>query len=83
MLISNNLTKKDLDSVQKTVGRASIKFQMKDGTEAGDLVIENERLKTTVLLLQQKLQANKDTQEMADLYKDKYRKCELDRDDLN
>lgn len=31
--------------------RASAAFQMSDGTEAGDLVIENERLKNTLLIL--------------------------------
>jgi hypothetical protein len=35
-----------------------------DGTEAGDLVIENERLKTTVAVLNGKLKSQEDSEEI-------------------
>ena len=38
-----------------------MKFELKDGTEAGELVIENDRLKTSLLILQQKLRVQDDT----------------------
>ena len=38
-------------SVKHTIARASVKFELKDGSSAGDLVIENERLKTSILVL--------------------------------
>ena len=38
-------------NVRSSIARASMSFNLKDGTEAGDLVIENDRLKTTVQIL--------------------------------
>ena len=35
-------------------------FKIADGTEAGDLVIENERLKSTLMILNQKLKVTQD-----------------------
>ena len=35
--------------------RASLAFELKDGTEIGDLIIENERLKTSLELINSKL----------------------------
>ena len=43
------------------MARASVAFQMNDGSQAGELVIENERLKSTLLILNQKLKTNADT----------------------
>ena len=37
-------------------------FQLADGTEAGDIVIENERLKSTLAILNQKLKVGQDTE---------------------
>ena len=37
--------------MRKSIARASMSFNLKDGTEAGDLVIENDRLKTTIMIL--------------------------------
>ena len=51
---SDNLSKVR-NSVKQTLARASVKFELKDGSEAGSLVIENERLKTTILVLTEKL----------------------------
>ena len=42
-------------TIGDTIGRASVKFELKDGSQAGELVIENERLKTSIMVLQQKL----------------------------
>lgn len=38
-------------SVRNTVARASVAFNAGGGTQAGELVIENERLKSTLLIL--------------------------------
>ena len=37
--------------VRKSIERASMSFQLEDGTEAGDIVIENERLKNTLQIM--------------------------------
>lgn len=37
-----------LNAARASISRASLSFQLPDGAEAGDLVIENERLKTTI-----------------------------------
>jgi len=48
-----------LNKFRQTVGhaisRASVKFELKDGSDAGNLVIENERLKTSIEVLTQKM----------------------------
>ena len=41
--------------MRQSIARASMAFELKDGTEAGDMIIENERLKTTLGLLNSKL----------------------------
>ena len=48
-----NLGQQALDnkSVRGSIARASVSFKIADGTEAGDLVIENERLKSTLMIL--------------------------------
>ena len=35
-------------TVRKSIERASISFKLDDGTEAGEVIIENERLKSTI-----------------------------------
>ena len=42
-------------SIRHSIARASVSFKIADGTESGDLVIENERLKSTLMILNQKL----------------------------
>lgn len=42
-------------TVANTLARASMRFELKDGNDAGEVLIENERLKTSILILQQKL----------------------------
>ena len=42
-------------SIRNSINRASVSFKLAGGTEAGDLVIENERLKSTLMILNQKL----------------------------
>jgi hypothetical protein len=56
MALDPEAINKQREVVAETLARASGSFQLKEGTEAGALVIENERLHTTILLLQQKLQ---------------------------
>lgn len=70
---------KQRESVADTIARASSKFQMGDGTEAGSLVIENERLKTTIMVLTQKLQTQTHTgDEMEKFQKnDRHQKNEI------
>ena len=46
---------KDSASIRNSINRASVSFKLEGGTEAGDLVIENERLKSTLMILNQKL----------------------------
>ena len=48
-------TKTMRKSITNTIHRASVKFELKDGSDAGNLAIENERLKTTIMVLQQKI----------------------------
>ena len=48
--------------VRKSIERASVSFQLADGTEAGDIVIENERLKSTLQIMNQKLKVSSDTE---------------------
>ena len=38
-------------SIRHSIARASVSFKIADGTESGDLVIENERLKSTLMIL--------------------------------
>ena len=40
---------------RKSIARASVAFQLKDGTEAGDMIIENDRLKTSLAILNGKM----------------------------
>ena len=51
MAIDSNAINKQRATVANTIARASLKFQLKDETEQGSLVIENERLKTTIMVL--------------------------------
>jgi hypothetical protein len=44
-------------SMRNSIARASTRFELADGVDGGQLKIENERLKTTILVLTQKLQA--------------------------
>ena len=46
--------------VRKSVARASVSFNLAHGTEAGDLVIENDRLKTSVAIINSKLKRQED-----------------------
>jgi len=39
-----------------------VSFSLPEGTEAGDVVIENERLKATLNILNQKLKVSQDTE---------------------
>ena len=41
-------------------------FKIADGTESGDLVIENERLKSTLMILNQKLKVVTDLETQID-----------------
>jgi hypothetical protein len=52
--------------VRNLIARASQSFDLKEGTAASDLVIENERLKTTLMILNQKLKMQNDEQDVRD-----------------
>ena len=45
-------------------------FQLADGTEAGEIVMENERLKATLQILNQKLSVYTDQQNIIDRLKE-------------
>ena len=49
---------------------------MKDGSQAGELAIENERLKTSILVLQQKLKLQDDSDSTNRKLKDQMRDYE-------
>jgi len=49
-------------SAKSSIQRASVSFQLAKGTEAGDIVIENERLKSTLEILNQKLKVSQDNE---------------------
>ena len=49
------------NTIGQAITRASVKFELKDGSDAGNLVIENERLKTSIMVLQQKLKVQDHT----------------------
>ena len=51
MALNPNQNSAARQSVANTIARASMKFELKDGTEAGELVIANDRLKTTIMVL--------------------------------
>ena len=46
--------------MKNSIKRASVAFKVADGTEAGSVVIENERLKSTLAILNQKLKVSQD-----------------------
>jgi len=62
--------------------RASVAFELKDGTEAGDMIIENERLKTTLGLLNSKLKMQTDSEEIIDNLKRKNREYDDENSSL-
>jgi hypothetical protein len=62
---------------------ASQPFKLTDGTEAGDLMIENERLKTSINILNGKLKTQEDTQGIINRLKDKNKQLEIDNQDLS
>ena len=49
-------------SAKSSIQRASVCFQLSKGTEAADIVIENERLKSTLDILNQKLKVSQDNE---------------------
>lgn len=62
MAVDSTASNNQRKSVMNSIARASVKFELKDGTEAGELVIENERLKTTIMVLNNKLKVQDDTE---------------------
>jgi hypothetical protein len=42
------------------MARASVAYKLENGTEAGDLIIENDRLKSTIGILNQKIKVQED-----------------------
>lgn len=53
--LASSSERKQKGSLKGVLDRASTKFAMRDGNDAAELAIENERLKTTITVLQQKL----------------------------
>ena len=47
---------------ETSIKRASVSFSLAEGTEAGDIVIENNRLKSTLEILNQKIKVGLDTE---------------------
>lgn len=48
---------------KEQIARASFTLKAKEGQDANELAIENERMKTTLLVLNQKLNAQQDYEE--------------------
>ena len=57
MVKANTTVITNRESLRKSISRASTRFELNDGVDGASLKIENERLKTTILVLTQKLQA--------------------------
>ena len=52
MAVDTALSFQTKESVKNSVARASLAFKLNDGcTDAGEIIIENERLKSTLLIL--------------------------------
>ena len=51
---------RDLQAIANTIRRASVNFTLKDGSDPGGLVIENERLQTTTQILNNKIKIQDD-----------------------
>ena len=47
-------------NTKNSMARASVAYKLEDGTEAGDLIIENDRLKSTIEILNQKIKVQSD-----------------------
>ena len=69
-------------NVRDSIRRASVKFELNDGTHAGDLVLENERLKTTLTVLNQKLKNQNEFEGNMDAVKKRNQKLEEENTDL-
>ena len=50
-LLSNQLGKLGDKNTKNSMARASVAYKLENGTEAGDLIIENDRLKSTIGIL--------------------------------
>lgn len=48
---SMSVPQNDLKKARRTIERASQSFRMEKGKEAADMVLENERLRTTLMVL--------------------------------
>ena len=77
-----NSTNKMRQSVVNTITRASVKFEMKDGSDAGNLMIENERLKTSVAVLQDKLKVQDMNQDENNLHQKRNREKNAEIEEL-
>ena len=71
MKVDQNISNKLRESVSNSMARASVSFKTtRGGADSGELVIENERLKSTLLILNQKLKTNADTDGVIQRLKD-------------
>lgn len=52
------------NNTKNSMARASVAYKLEDGTEAGDLIIENDRLKSTVGILNQKIKVQSDYEQV-------------------
>ena len=64
--IENQDSVKRTSNVRQSIARASVKFELQGNTETGEMVIENERLKTSLQVLNQKLKAQIDNEKVTD-----------------
>ena len=56
----NQLLEEKRNTAKDSIARASFTLKAKDGQDANELALENERMKTTLLVLNQKLNAQQD-----------------------
>ena len=81
MKVNQDQMNKQRMSIQDTIKRASERFKGASG-DTGALVIENERLKTSIMVLTQKLQAIEHTNDSTKKLEVNERKFKHEADDL-
>ena len=70
------------DKMSDIISRAGERFKLQDGMKAGDLMIENERLKTSIMVLTKKLKAQNHTADMVEKLTLRERDAIHENDDL-
>ena len=81
-VVASGLGQQKASSIRKSIARASVSFSLADGTEAGDVLIENDRLKTSVAILSGKLKSAEDSQAIIDSLRTQNRELDSENQQL-